>query len=85
MPEAAVATEVHEPASRSSASRGAVALDGEVRVDMFADREHLGVGKLVTRRESSMFVASQMAFAEDWPYAGDVGERDGNALGGLEC
>src|SRR5690606_2447051 len=45
--QAAVAAEVHEPRDVHRDFTAQVALDRVVRVDVFADREHFGIGQLV--------------------------------------
>src|SRR6056297_3599205 len=82
VPEAAVAAEVHQPLHVHLRLAAQIALDGEVRVDMFADREHLGVGKLVHPARQVDVGRLADGLRGGLADTGDVGERDGNALGG---
>src|SRR6056297_2810390 len=77
-----VATEVHQTLDVHLHLAAKIALDGEIGVDMLADLEHLGIGQLV--HATRLVDADGIAYLASGGLAnsGDIGQRDGNALGG---
>ncbi len=82
MTQTAVAAEVHQALHVHLHFAAQVAFDGEVRVDVLTDLEHLGIGKLI--HASGLIDANGFTdFASGgMANASDIGQRDWNALGG---
>jgi hypothetical protein len=78
--QAAIAAQVHQTLDVHRGFAAEITFDGEVRIDVFADRQNFGVGQLIDAARLVDADGGADLFREERADAVDIGQSDGNPL-----